>query len=279
MPIPVCRLAGVHGSPVTSHQLPVTSYQLPVTSYYLHHLIMSEDASSYWSETHSPLYSFIFTMPLFVLYEIGTLFLSSEDILILRNGADVLMKQVLGIFGIYGAYGFSASFMVGFTIAFLRQKKSLKTLVIKGEYLLTMFFECILYSALLFVLLGFFQTFLMSPVSKGILQQVVLSLGAGIYEEFVFRVILIIGIAHILGFIFQWNKHVRYMGAVILAAVIFSLFHFVGNYGDSFSFDLFSIRFFAGIILGIIYAVRGFGIAAYSHAFYDLIVLTIITTN
>lgn len=240
---------------------------------------MPKQDSTYWSETHSPLYSFIFVMPLFVLYEVGTVFLSAEDILVLRNGADVLMKQVMGLFGIYGIYGFSASFMVGFSIAFLRQKKSLKTLVIKGEYLLMMFFESILYSALLFVLLGFFQTFLMSPVSRRLFQQVVLSLGAGIYEEFVFRVVLITGIAAILGFIFQWKKNTRYIGGVIVAAVIFSLFHFIGAYGDSFSFDLFSIRFFAGIILGIIYAFRGFGVAAYSHAFYDLIVLTIITTN
>ena len=240
---------------------------------------MPEDASSYWSETHSPLYSFIFVMPLFVLYEVGTVLLSAEDIMVLRNGADVLMKQVMGLFGIYGMYGFSASFMVGFSIAFLRQKKSLKTMVIKGEYLLIMFFESILYSALLFVLLGFFQTFFMSPISKQLFQQVVLSLGAGIYEEFVFRVILITGIAAILGFIFQWKKSVRYFGGVIVAAVIFSLFHFIGDFGDSFSFDLFFIRFVAGIILGIIYAFRGFGVAAYSHAFYDLIILTIITTN
>ncbi|MFQ6678050.1 MAG: type II CAAX prenyl endopeptidase Rce1 family protein [Fidelibacterota bacterium] len=240
---------------------------------------MSRDVSTYWSETHSPLYSFIFTMPLFVLYEIGTIFLSAEDIVVLRNGADVLMKQVLGLFGIFGVYGFSASFMVGFTIAFLRQKKSLKTLVVKGEYLLTMFFECIIYSAILFVLLGFFQTLLMSPPSKGILQQVVLSLGAGIYEEFVFRVILITGIASILGFIFQWHRQARYTGAVVLAAAVFSLFHFVGNFGDLFSIELFFIRFIAGIILGIIYAARGFGIAAYSHAFYDLIVLTILSTQ
>jgi len=240
---------------------------------------MFKQNSTYWSETHSPLYSFIFTMPLFVLYEIGTVFLSSEDIMVLRNGADVLMKQVLGLFGIYSIYGFSASFMVGFSIAFLRQKKSLKTLVIKGNYLLMMFFESILYGAILFILLGAFQTFFMSPVSRRLFQQVVLSLGAGIYEEFVFRVVLITGIAAILGFIFQWERTARYTGGVIVAAAIFSLFHFIGEFGDPFSIDLFSIRFFAGIILGGIYAARGFGVAAYSHAIYDLIVLTIITTN
>ncbi len=122
---------------------------------------MSKQETSYWSETHSPLYSFVFTLPLFILYELGMLILSTDDIFVFRNGADVLMRQVLGVFGVYGAYGFSATFMVGFIIAFLRQKKHLKSMVVRGEYLLNMFFESVLYSALLFVLLGFFQTFLM----------------------------------------------------------------------------------------------------------------------
>ena len=97
-------------------------------------------SSNYWSITNSPLYSFIFTIPLFLIYEIGVFTISVNDIVILRNGADVLMRQVLGLFGIYGVYGFSASFLIGFMVAFLRQKKSLESTVIKGEYLIWMFF-------------------------------------------------------------------------------------------------------------------------------------------
>ena len=58
--------------------------------------------SNYWSVTNSPLYSFIFTIPLFLIYEIGVFTISVNDIVELRNGADVLMRQVLGLFGIYG---------------------------------------------------------------------------------------------------------------------------------------------------------------------------------
>ena len=46
--------------------------------------------SNYWSETHTPLYSFIFTMPLFLIYEIGVFTISSSNLPLLRNGADVL---------------------------------------------------------------------------------------------------------------------------------------------------------------------------------------------
>ena len=88
--------------------------------------------SNYWSETHTPLYSFIFTMPLFLIYEIGVFTISSSNLPLLRNGADVLMRQLMELFGIYGVYGFSGTFLFGFIIAFLRQKKTLMTSSIRG---------------------------------------------------------------------------------------------------------------------------------------------------
>ena len=66
---------------------------------------------NYWRETHSPLYSFIFTLPLFLIYEIGIFAISASDLPLLRNGADVLMRQILEIFGVFGVYGFSGTFL------------------------------------------------------------------------------------------------------------------------------------------------------------------------
>ena len=96
--------------------------------------------SQYLIVSKSPLYSFIFTLPLFLLYEVGIFLISSRDINQLRNGADVLMRQVLESFGIYGMYGFGGTFLIGFLIAFLRQKKNLRTSEIESRFLLIMFF-------------------------------------------------------------------------------------------------------------------------------------------
>ena len=65
----------------------------------------------------------------------------------------------------------------------------------------------------------------------------------------------------------------------IISAGIFSGFHFIGDFGDFFSFNTFMIRFFAGILLGVIYFSRGFGITAWAHSIYDLIILTKITVD
>jgi membrane protease YdiL (CAAX protease family) len=117
----------------------------------------------------------------------------------------------------------------------------------------------------------------MNPNGKILIQQITLAIGAGIYEEFLFRVVLILILSSILSIIFKWNKNSINSVSIIISAGIFSAFHFIGEFGDFFSFDIFMARFLAGILLGILYLFRGFGITAWSHSIYDLIVLTKIT--
>ena len=136
-----------------------------------------------------------------------------------------------------------------------------------------MFIESVLWSFTLYLMLSKFMLVLMNPMGKMILQQVTLAIGAGIYEEFLFRVLLIAGLTRLLGFIFLWKQLSRKIVALIISGGIFSAFHFMGEYGDFFSMELFLLRFFAGIILGVLYLFRGFGITAYTHSIYDLIVL------
>lgn len=228
---------------------------------------------TYWEETRTPLYSFIFALPLLLAYEVGVVAISAGDVFILRNGADVLMRQILGLLGIYGVYAFSGAFLVGFLVAFLRQKKRLRSTQVRGEYLLKMFLESLVWGTGLFLILIAAQPLLQQPGGATLIHQVVLSIGAGIYEEFVFRVVLITGLGVILGFVFQWKRTAQRVGAIILAAVLFSLFHFIGEYGDPPGLSLFLLRFLAGLFLGLVYALRGFGITAYTHSVYNLIVL------
>ena len=119
----------------------------------------------------------------------------------------------------------------------------------------------------------------MSTKDERLLRQVVLAIGAGIYEEFVFRVILISGFAYVLGLILKWGNIGKNVGSVFLAAALFSVFHFAGPYGEDPTWYLFFIRIIAGIFLGTIYIFRGFGIAAYTHTIYDLFVLVKFTTS
>ena len=235
--------------------------------------------NSYWRSTRSPLYSFLFTIPLFLIYEIGIFLTSSDDMFVLRNGADALMRQILATFGIAGLYWVGAIFFIGFIITFILQRKYWEETQIHSDYFLLMMVESVVWSVLIYFLMTNVYLLLMNPTGSMLVQQVTLAVGAGIYEEFLFRVLLIAGISVILGFIFQWSDKSRNWAAMVIAAGIFSSFHFIGEYGDFFSFNIFMVRFLAGIALGTLYFLRGFGITAWSHAVYDLIVLTRMTTQ
>ena len=234
---------------------------------------------SYFLQTRSSFYSFLFTIPLFFIYEVGILFLSKDDILVVRNGADFLMRSILESFGIFGLYGLGAIFLIGFIITYIYFFNDKSNKSIRADYLFIMIFESVCWALILYFLLSKFMLVLMNPIGKTITQQVTLAVGAGIYEEFLFRVMLISGLTGIIGFVFLWREKVRKAAALIIAAGIFSAFHFMGDYGDFFSMELFLLRFFAGIVLGLLYIARGFGITAYAHSIYDLIVLIQITIH
>tara|TARA_B100000941_G_C28065071_1_gene331121 strand:- start:13 stop:537 length:525 start_codon:yes stop_codon:yes gene_type:complete len=170
-------------------------------------------------------------------------------------------------------------FFIGFLITYLFQKQYWNDIEIEPRYLILMMLESCLWSIGLYLFMSNVYVFLMNPSGTFIIQQVTLAVGAGIYEEFLFRVLLIAGIGGILGFIFQWNDTLKNSIAMIIAAGIFSAFHFIGEFGDYFSFDIFMIRLFAGIVLGLLYFFRGFGIVAWAHSIYDLIILTRISTQ
>ena len=129
----------------------------------------------------------------------------------------------------------------------------------------------------LFLFMSNIKILLMNQTGSVLIQQVVLAIGAGIYEEILFRVLLIACLVNMLGFVFDWSKLSKYTAALIISSAIFSFFHFIGEFGDYYSFNIFMYRFLAGIFLGLLYLSRGFGITAWTHAIYDMIIIAKIT--
>ena len=244
---------------------------------------INQRITNYFIFTRTPLYSLIFTLPLFFIYELGIVFTNTNDLMSLRNGADSLMRETLEIFGIFGFYGIGAIFLLSVIFVFLFQKKYLNNILLKIDYLFLMMVESFFWSIMLYLFMSFVlknsHLLILGTRSKLLIQQVILSVGAGIYEELVFRVLLIAGISVIIGFVFQWHGHLKSWVAMFISAGLFSSFHFFGEFGDWFSFNIFMIRFFAGIVLGALYFTRGFGITAWTHSIYDLIVLINNTTQ
>src|SRR5437867_1683562 len=70
------------------------------------------------------------------------------------------------------------------------------------------------------------------PLGLGWWTRLMVSLGAGIYEELLFRVLLVTGLAAAARTLLGWSPVAAGSAATLLGAAIFSAFHYIGPYGD-----------------------------------------------
>jgi membrane protease YdiL (CAAX protease family) len=230
----------------------------------------------YFSSTHTLLYSYLISLPLLLLYEVLIFLAQPDSEQVVRISVDVWIKT---LFSYIGKDVLSITLilvaLVGMVVLY-RERKKLSSL--KMSYFFTMLIEASFYAFFLALLInttvsGLLQLVQASPIeSLTTLQQLALSLGAGIYEELFFRVILVSALLFIFKKVFA-KKSVAFGSAILLAAIIFSLVHYVGAFGDPFTLSSFLFRFLFGLALNAIYLWRGFGMAAWTHAIYDLMII------
>ena len=242
-------------------------------------------SSGYWRASRQARHSVVFALPLLLLYELLAAGLSREQIGDVRNGADVLLKSVFWSLG--GRYGMLAFSVVLFGAgAWLVWRDRRANGEIRPALFVGMFLESAVYALLLGAVASTLTSLLLhgrrpfaavgsgsagGMASLGLPAQLMVSLGAGIYEELVFRVLLVSGLALVARGVLGLPNLAAGTFAAVLGAVIFSLFHYVGRYGDEFTVRSFTFRAVAGLLFSILYLTRGFGITAWSHALYDVL--------
>jgi hypothetical protein len=110
----------------------------------------------------------------------------------------------------------------------------------------------------------------LSPAGQYWMQQMLQAVGAGVYEEFTFRVVFVSLLLLVLVDIAGLRKDVTAVAAVLVSAVLFSLAHFSGE--AAFDRGRFLFLAVAGVYWGGLYVFRGFGIAAGCHVLWDVYV-------
>jgi hypothetical protein len=243
----------------------------------------SRRPQGYYELSRTLTYSAIAVIPLLVLYEVGAWWLNYGSPSGLRNAADVTLKEPFLLLGPYGRDVFVALVLAGIWAIYQFETKPRKVRVVR-PYLLLMLAESAIYATLFGGVINFLMAKLLAVPflapglgSLDLPSRFVLSLGAGLYEELVFRVMLVSALFLLLHHVGKHGRNPAYVAAALLGAVIFSAYHYIGPMGDAFTLHSFLFRFLAGLILNVLYLLRGFGIAAYTHAFYDLLV-TIVWT-
>jgi len=242
----------------------------------------ANSVTSYFSLSRAPRYSVLFALPLLILYEGLAALLAGDDGVILRNGADVLLRSLFtSIAGRNGSVIFIALvILLGVWFIARDLKRS------RGSLRLSIFCAMLCESALLAILFGIIvsklTTYLLGSMhllaigqieNTGWTTRLMLSLGAGLYEELFFRVLLVSALAAAARAFLGANGWVAGVLATVVGALIFALFHYIGPYGDRFQVQSFMFRTIGGIAFSALYLLRGFGITAWTHALYDAFLL------
>ncbi len=114
------------------------------------------------------------------------------------------------------------------------------------------------------------------PQAHSLMTNIVTGVGAGIYEELVFRLILICVLMVLFQDVIGLSRQNAIVLAVLISAALFSAHHHIvwidGRLARSapFHWTEFGFRTMAGVYFAILFAIRGFGITAGTHAFYDI---------
>jgi hypothetical protein len=236
---------------------------------------------NYFSATRHPWACLLFLLPLLALYEGGVLWLGGDQAARLRNGADAWLRWMLENFG--AAHVLAAPIVVlvlMFVWSWWRWSD-------RPDDPVTTFFGMAFESCLFaFLLWQFSRNFV--PILDGLgvklqivvqtapLSQILTYVGAGIYEEVLFRLVLFVGLYAVLRFV-RVPVVIALPVAVVAAALAFAAAHHVGPYGEPMRPDWFVFRACAGLYFTLLFVARGFGIAVGAHVGYDVLVGVAVT--
>ena len=219
-------------------------------------------SAGYFAATRRLSASYIFVAPLFAIYQ-GALALDGS----VRNGTAWIFSELLAPLREYGLVFVNCIVLGLLLVAIARMRKD------RARYPFLygwMFLESLLWTAAMVALAR-----VVAPVTLALppfTARLVSGAGAGVYEEVLFRFLLMGGLILVLhralGGRLSWVVPL----AVVTSSLLFSLAHHrIG--GEPWDRGVFWYRAAMGGLLGVIFWARGLGIVVYTHALYNVTVL------
>jgi hypothetical protein len=237
----------------------------------------------YLRESRRPLQILLFLLPLIVAYEIGlSLILRSEDGIV----TNLAHRTILRVFTSMGVSDTGGLLLGGVAIVvvllvwhlLVREpwRWSLPTAGLMAVESLLL--------ALPLLLLAQAINDLALPMSTvtewsslGLPAQMTISVGAGLYEELLFRMTLIAVVHTLLVDVGKASHAVGALVAVLVSAAAFTWYHPLESAADPGRISWHRVIFYfsAGLYFGAIYLWRGFGIVVAVHALYDVLTVSL----
>lgn len=232
--------------------------------------------SSYAAETLRPLNCLLFLLPLVVLYEAGLIL--ADPALTPGESSPLAAPQLLEkFFRLFGATGY---YLPGFALIAVL----LAWHVAAGHpwrvdrwVLAGMAGESLLWAWPLFGINYLIRLRSLAAVGEPNtkLDDLILGVGAGIYEELAFRLIVITVMITILVDVVRIKQVWGTAIAMAISSLLFAAHHYPPVGTDVFDPRDFAFRLLAGGYLAILFVYRGFGVAVGAHAMYNVIVVAI----
>lgn len=236
--------------------------------------LLSPEGKGYYHGTQRPLQCLAFLLPFLIVYEGGLIWRQwidpSRPLPALVAGR--LIQQFVELLGASGFY-FPSLLLVAILLAW--HIASGQSWTIDKPTWFGMLGESVVWAIPLFVFNSVRQQGRYGGVVSGWLDDMILSIGAGIYEELVFRLIAITLLSILLIDVCSLPKNASVMIILLVSAGLFAAHHYQPFGDDAFNAATFLFRTGAGLYLSGIFLFRGFGIAAGAHAFYDIMVVTL----
>lgn len=222
------------------------------------------------------------TLPIFVGYHLCVVFLP------VRNAADWVTHQMVELASndlrVYAAVTFAIGTALVASLIVIGRGHTLRVTRFVGVAI-----EAVIYAvAMRFVAsavvgrlrLDNLPTSAIISIQNSPFAGIVLSMGAGFYEELAFRVCLFALLGRLVWLAFvatplPFFRFLFWLGWAIFSSAAFSAWHHIGAFGEPFTLQAFVFRWVSGLVFTLIFALRGFAPAVWTHALYDIWVLVL----
>ncbi len=230
----------------------------------------------YFNDSRKPFTVLVFLLPLVIVYELGAwFFLTGGDA---ASSWEVSAQRVLSsVFEVFGVAGLHLPAVLLVVVLLIWHALSRDAWRVRPAVLLGMTLESAALAIPLIVLAALIAptaAALVGPASQAVGElgwpaRTTISIGAGLYEEMLFRLIGITALHFLLADLVRLPSRWATALAVLISAGVFAMYH------DIPSVEVGVFYFLAGAYFGLLYVLRGFGIVVACHAAYDLVALVI----
>ena len=238
-----------------------------------------EELDSYWECSRRPFAILVFLLPFIVIYELCLLYVLSDSEGTVTNSAHEGIIRFFGVISI-DMLGLSLPGVAVVLVLLIWHILLRASWRVRWSALGLMFVESVLWAVPLLVFSRTIHHFLplvgdqdQIITQLGPIGRIGISIGAGLYEELVFRMLVIFVVHTILVDVLRLNRTAGTLIAIGVSAILFTIYHPLGGADGSWAMGRVVFYLVAGLFFGGLFVWRGFGIAVATHAFYDIVTM------